>query len=212
MAKMGRPLVADVARPNCPRGHQGAIHLIGRRLSKNGVFGKTRYRCAPTDRNEKRHDFLAPMSARRAAHQHAGAECPSCERAFGRAEGLATGWRYGFAVREVAEALVRAGRGDSYREVSADLRTANKRQRVRGKHPAKWAPRGPQLVIDYLDAFGPLVTAETAPKPGPPSSPSTPSLLWFPTTRRAAGRVLDRVLQGADLADFLDHYRHTVHG
>lgn len=120
-AKRGRPVMAGVARPECPKGHEGTVQLNGRRESKGGRFEKTRYRCLPSDRAEKAHDFIAPLAARRPAHDH-GLECESCERPFERTEGLASGWRYAFAVREVAEALVRAGRGGSYREISADLR------------------------------------------------------------------------------------------
>jgi hypothetical protein len=93
----------------------------GARARAVGRFEKTRYRCLPSDRAEKAHDFIAPFAARRPAHDH-GLECESCEAPFERAEGLASSWRYAFAVREVAEALVRAGRGGSYREISADLR------------------------------------------------------------------------------------------
>jgi hypothetical protein len=142
------------------------VSLNGRQLSADGLYEKTIYRCVPAETTEKRHDFLAPMAALRAAHDH-DAECPSCERSFERGEGLAAGFRYAFPVRQVAEALVRAGRGESYREISSRLRTTMGRTRVRGRHPAKSASRGAQLVIDYLDAFGPLVAAEVSPKVWP---------------------------------------------
>jgi hypothetical protein len=100
---------------------------------------------------------------RKAGH----AECEACERPFGRAEGIASAWRYAFAVRETATALVRAGRGDSYRKISRDLREDLGRTQARGPAKGTSTPRTPQLVIDYLDAFGALVADAVAAKEWP---------------------------------------------
>src|ERR1035437_7163864 len=123
LPKTGRPLIPGVDRPACPRGHVGLVLLAGRNLDAQGRFEKTRYRCAPADKNEKGHIFLAPLALRREISA-TGHECDSCERVFRRAEGIATGWRFAFSVRDAANALVRAGKGgetNSYRKIGLSL-------------------------------------------------------------------------------------------
>ncbi len=137
--------------------------LAGRNVDAHGRFEKTRYRCAPSDRNEKGHIFLAPLALRREVKT--GHECENCERVFKRAEGIATGWRFTFSVRDAANALVRAGIGgydNSYRKIGRALRGEAGRKSVRGKHAGS-VPRGAQLASDYLDAFAGIVNAAAAP-------------------------------------------------
>jgi hypothetical protein len=166
MAPVGRPRIPGVPRPPCPRGHVGTIRLNGRDLDAQGRFERTRYRCVPADKGEKEHVFQAPLAARREMSE-AGHECDACERPFQRAEGVASGWRFAFSVRDVATALVRVGKGDSYREIGLDLRSAVGRRRVRGEHPGG-TPVGAQLVIDYLDGFAAIIDAAVAPSAWPP--------------------------------------------
>jgi Probable Zinc-ribbon domain len=144
------------------------VLLAGRNVDAHGRFEKTRYRCAPSDRNEKGHVFLAPLALRREVKT--GHECENCERVFKRAEGIATGWRFAFSVRDAADALVRAGIGgydNSYRKIGRALRGVAGRNSVRGKHAGS-VPRGAQLASDYLDAFAGIVNAAVAPSEWPP--------------------------------------------
>ena len=166
---MGRKPTPNIVRPPCPRGHTGIVRLHGSRLSAKGRFEKTRYFCVPEDRGEKPHAFITPLALRREIST-TGHECESCERVFRRAEGIATGWRFAFSVRDAANALVRAGKGgdnNSYRQISSDLRGGLGRSSVRGKHIGS-IPPGAQLASDYLDAFASIVNAEVAPSTWPP--------------------------------------------
>jgi hypothetical protein len=100
-----------------------------------------------------------------------GHECESCERVFKRTEGIATGWRYAFTVRDAATALVRAGIGggdNSYRAISTALRVATGRTTRRGRFKDfGFVPTAPQMAIDYLDAFAGIVNSVVAPTSWP---------------------------------------------
>lgn len=163
MARGRRP-TPGVPRPPCPQGHHGRIWLDGRRTSRDGRFERTRYRCLPADPLEKPHAFLAPVPGRRECGHEAA--CETCDRPFGRADGLAGAWRFSFVLREAATTLVRAGRGTSYRKISAAIRASIGRTSARG-HGAGRPSRSPDLALDYLDVFGPPVIAATTPRSWP---------------------------------------------
>jgi hypothetical protein len=85
---------------SAPKGHAGIIQLNGRRLSKGDRFEKTRYRCLPPDATEKAHDFIAPMTIQPKPRRRVRELRAIVDR------GLASGWRYAFAVSEIATALL----------------------------------------------------------------------------------------------------------
>lgn len=163
---MARALMPEIKRPPCPRGHEGVVRLDGVSRTKDRLFERTRFRCVPTDRDEKAHVYLGSMPARR---EHSGAhpECPSCERSFHRAEGLAGGYRFRFVVREMAIALTRIGEGESYRRVSRELRTIIDRRSARGRRRGTTSHEA-HLAMDYLDLLGSRVIEELSPKEWPP--------------------------------------------
>jgi hypothetical protein len=142
------------------------VRLDGVSKSKDGLFERTRFRCVPRDRGEKQHVYLGPMPARR-DHSGEHVECPSCERTFQRAEGLAGGYRFRFVVREMALALTRIGEGQSYRRVSRDLRRIIGRVSARGRRRGLTS-KDSHLAINYIDLLGARVIEELAPKEWPP--------------------------------------------
>lgn len=135
-------------------------------MTKDGLFERTRFRCVPHDRGERPHVYLGPLPGRRQRDPD-HRECPACERPFHRAEGLAGGLRFRFVVREIAIALARVGRGESYRRVSRQMRSMLMRTSTHGK-TAGQTSRQPHLAINYLDAFASTVIDALAPTEWPP--------------------------------------------
>jgi hypothetical protein len=69
------------------------------------------------------HRFSAPM--RRRHHRSSSGTphvCDACERPLRRNDGPVAPRRFGYAIRDIAEILVRVGRGEVYREIAADVR------------------------------------------------------------------------------------------
>jgi hypothetical protein len=75
----------------------------------------------------------------RVRHELHGAriECDGCERPLGRRDGIRVGSGFEFAVREMADALVRVGQGSGHREASFAVRMRAKERRVRSAIPIK---------------------------------------------------------------------------
>lgn len=118
----------------------------------------------PVEPDEKPHVFVAPLANRR--ERGHDATCEACDRTFGRAEGVAGAWRFSYSIREVAMALVRGGRKDSYRKISAGLRAGIGRSSSRGRRKGETSTAA-GLVMSYIDTFGPAVIGATAPGPWP---------------------------------------------
>jgi hypothetical protein len=139
-------MLAGVDRLPCPDGHAGTVLLAGKRKSRDGKTERHRYWCVP-DNGEERHRFTPPLPGRRSTdHSGAGHRCDACERVYRQGDGVRTAHRFLFSIREMASALVRVGRGESYRAVSLSLRREMDREK-----------EGPNLVINYLDALAPVV-------------------------------------------------------
>ncbi len=162
---MPRPRAENVERPPCPDGHAG-------RTSLNGFYGKVahyrrpRYKCYP-DNGAKPHPFTLPLARRQptADHPH-GSDCEHCGHAVGRNEGPVTPRGYVYSAREIAEMLVELGKGASLRKASARLRRETGRT-SKDKFGNRRTSRHPQLAINYLASFAPIVIDELLPQAWP---------------------------------------------
>jgi hypothetical protein len=98
----GRPLTVGVARPPCPRGHEGRTILDGHSKSRYADVERPRYRCVPKD-GSKRHPFVPEVRVRHTiAMDGQHVECSACERDLARNDGVRVGDAYEFAVPEIA--------------------------------------------------------------------------------------------------------------
>ncbi|RYV49288.1 hypothetical protein EUA98_19610 [Pengzhenrongella frigida] len=80
---------------------------------------------------------------------------------------------YGYTARNVAQALSRVARGDSYRGASAAVRSVAGREldtrpsKTRAGHPLAPANQHGQLVADWTETFAPVIWREYAPTSWP---------------------------------------------
>ena len=163
----GRPPTPNVERPRCPLGHEGAIQLSGHVRGRAGLYDRPRFRCMPKSGGTP-HKFQPDVRVRHEVHG-ARIECDGCERPLGRRDGTRVGSGFEFAVREIADALVRVGQGSSYREASFAVRMRAKKRRVRSAIPIKTGliSDDPSLAMNYLDAFAEMIIGEVAEKVWP---------------------------------------------
>ena len=167
---MGRPVGSGAqGLEPCPE-HAGA------RVVKNGLYGtpphrRQRYRCYPKDGSS--------------SHVFAGAtprltidagSCEHCENSVAGHQGPRLAKTYCFPVVQAAEALVMVGQGVSYTETAERVRVRNRRGQV---------IRGSQMVGNWVEILGPVVTAEHAET----SWPETVVLdhTWFMVTNHRTG-------------------------
>ncbi len=99
------------------------------------------------------HSFSLPVAVRQPTEEHpdSGAGCPTCDRLYGRDEGVPTGRGFVFGHAEIARLFLRVGEGMSLRAASQDLRAAV----LRSDGPD--TSRQANLAVDYLDAFAPAI-------------------------------------------------------
>ncbi len=144
-------------RPSCPKHHTGRVWLDGHAFSRDKRYERTRFRCVP-DNGDPEHVYVAPLPARRRC-DHTEAECPECEHRYARADGLVTPWHFSLAVREIAKTLYEIGLGtNTYRDISERRREDIGRLSRRGMQ-AGMTSTNANIAIDYLDAFGDVVSA-----------------------------------------------------
>lgn len=158
MVSVGRKRVDGAAVPACPRGHAPTdVVRAGtygpRDANKNPVVGKQRqlWWCRPADGTNP-HRFSERLPRTRLVGD--GHACAECETHLAVFEGPQHARHYEFAARVVAQVLVAAGNGTSYR---AAARTA--RSGARPKHwpvPARFGANG-TLAGDWVAAFAPVV-------------------------------------------------------
>jgi hypothetical protein len=133
----GRPQLLGVDRPPCPRGHESRTLLDGHYRSPEGNDEGPRYRCVSLETGETLHRFTPTLRRRRAIGPDSHEDCVTCERPLGRNDGHITGRRFHYAVRDIAEMLVRVGHGELYRHIAKDIRRAGRSTHaVPRPHPA----------------------------------------------------------------------------
>lgn len=159
----GRPLRADVERPPCPRNHEGRTRLNGHIKSPDGRYERPQYQCVPADPVIGKHSFTATLPVRHQVANGTGPHaCEACERPLKRNEGLRTAIRFRYAIRDIAEILVRLGRGELYRDVSESVRTRLDRVATRGAIAGQIGDSA-SPAIHALDIFAPIIIADGAP-------------------------------------------------
>lgn len=185
---MARKRVDGAAVPACPRGHAPADVV---RAGTYGVGARKRqlWWCRPADARTPAHRFSERLPRVRLAD--GGHDCVECETRLAVFEGPQHPRHYEFAARVVAQALVAAGNGTSYRATARTARAA-----VGGSKTWPGAVRfgaNGTLAGDWVAAFGPVVCA---PVLGVEQWPEVVSLdeVWFgstmPTTARRKRQAL----------------------
>lgn len=151
-------LTQGVIRPDCPNPqHAGGRTWLGGFYGRNGYHERPRWWCAPPATQPeasswKRHRFIEALRRRHGSDDHRlGKRCETCDHEPSHHEGPETGRGFSFTIGEAARALIRAGEGLTYRTTSHKTRRHARPQRE-GDTDA-WSDH-PQLVMNYLDAFG----------------------------------------------------------
>jgi Probable Zinc-ribbon domain len=148
-----------VVRPACPEHPDSRVRLDGyRHCAWSPAHRRPRYRCV-TVPGTRGHAFSLPIAVRQPTEHHpdSGAGCPTCERRYGRHEGVPTGCGFVFGHAEIARLFLRVGEGMSLRAASQELREAVFRSN--GVDTSRQA----NLAVDYLDAFASAVVAALHP-------------------------------------------------
>jgi hypothetical protein len=141
----------------CPRAHHGA-RIVRDGIQRSGGRSKQRWRCTLQDGSF--HRFLGVVSRTRAVDQ----TCSECENHIAPHEGPAAPAEFEYLIREIANALVEVGHGNSYTD-------AAKRVRMRanvGKTNGVRAVTKGQTVADWMTDFVPIVAAPHQAKEWPP--------------------------------------------
>lgn len=153
-------LTQGVIRPDCPDPqHADGRTWLGGFYARNGYHERPRWWCAPPPATQpdeapawKRHRFIETLRRRHGSDDHhLGKRCETCDHEPGHHEGPETGRGFSFTIGEAARALLSAGEGLTYRTTSHKTRRHARPQRA-GDTDA-WSDH-PQLVMNYLDAFG----------------------------------------------------------
>lgn len=137
--------------PSCPKHPDSRV----RRFGTYGVEGhkRQRWQCLPSNGSGP-HTFTEPLPRKHTSDS----SCAECERGFSPHEGHQTPRTYSFTVKDIASALVAVGEGVSYRQAA---------NRVRRRSGRLWtSPTGfpvaahhASIVCDWVEVYGPLVTA-----------------------------------------------------
>ena len=138
--------------PECP--HHGRTDRW--RDGTYGVRRRQRYRCRP-ERGARAHVFTERLPRLLGS----GQRCDDCERLVPRHEGPTTPRRFDHPTRLVAAALVELGRGATYRATAERIRVRDLQPGRAGGRSA--VSREPNLVADWVEVFGPVVSAPFAP-------------------------------------------------
>ena len=143
MAVVPRPLSTDLPlalRPQCSQAaHAGSVIWLDGFYGRWGAYHeRVRFVCVPRN-GDRSHRFTVMMPARHPTPHlpHGGARCELCEHEYVRHEGPQTGGQYTFTLREIAEALVRCGRGESYRDIAESIRLGSSRYAELAKVPTR---------------------------------------------------------------------------
>lgn len=144
-------------RPPCPRGHESRTLLDGHYRSPDGNYERPRYRCVSLESGKTLHRFTPTLRPRRRITSDGHGECATCERPLHRNDGHITARRFGYAVKDIAEMLVRVGRGEFYRHIAKNIRVQLDRI------PAGIPGDSASPVIHAIDGFASLVMSHKTP-------------------------------------------------
>jgi hypothetical protein len=141
----------------CPRAHKGS-RIVRDGIQRSGGRGKQRWRCTLSDGSY--HRVLGVVSRTRAIED----TCSECENHIAPHEGPAAPAQFEYLIREIANALIEDGHGNSYADVA-------KRARMRanvGKTNGVRAVSKGQTVAEWMADFVPIVATPHAVKEWPP--------------------------------------------
>jgi hypothetical protein len=144
---------SPVPKPPCPR-HDGSYVVFDGRYGKPG-HERQRYRCYPSGRpgnGQPFHRFVEPLPRQRTLSD----VCVSCERHVHAHEGPPGPRNYEYAAREIAQALIEVGGGESYAATAARARRRAARFPTNGGGGERYTRHG-QLVEDWVEVFAPVV-------------------------------------------------------
>jgi hypothetical protein len=155
------------AKAVCPRPEHA-----GSRVRFDGRYGppehrRQLYKCVPPN-GDPPHRFTEPLPREESWHD----ACELCERDVHVHEGPHAARHYQFVARGIAEALVMAGAGSTYRDAALVARERAKRLRT-GRDGVPRFSRHGSLVMDWVEVFAPVVFEPNRPR----SWPATGSLL-----------------------------------
>ena len=133
---MPRKLTELTSRPTCPD-HPGSKVYVDRYVRRWGGYHQARaFRCIPQG-GQRRHLLRPTLRAFSDQHPEVNRPCPHCG-SFHEGGGPVVERQYLFSNLEIARALIRVGRGDSYRLVAAGTRREVNRFRLPAR---KWVQR-----------------------------------------------------------------------
>lgn len=138
-------------------GHESRTLLDGHYKSPDGNYERPRYRCVSLETGKTLHRFTPTLRRRRHIGPEAHTDCVTCERKLGRNDGQITARRFGYAVKDIADMLVRAGRGEFYRHIAESVRIQL------GRVTPGIKPESASPVIHAIDGFASLVMNHKAP-------------------------------------------------
>jgi hypothetical protein len=141
----------------CPRAHEGS-RIVRDGIQRSGGRSKQRWRCTLQDGSF--HRFLGVVSRTRATDD----TCSRCENHIAPHEGPAAPAEFEYLIREIANALIEVGHGNTYTDVA-------KRVRMRanvGKTSGMRAVSKGQTVADWMADFVPIVAKPHAVQEWPP--------------------------------------------
>lgn len=171
------------AKAACPRPEHA-----GSRVRFDGRYGKPGhrrqlYRCVPGN-GERPHRFTEALPREQAWHD----DCESCERPVHLREGPHAARHYQFVARGIAEALVAAGAGESYRQAALVARERAGRLRSDAETGEPRLTRHGQLVADWIEVFAPVVFEPHRPSAWPEAGSLLLDDLPFSVRDPATGR------------------------
>jgi len=143
-------------RPTCPDPqHAGGRVWLGGFYGRNGFHERPRWWCVPPASNDQpawdQHRFSEPLRRRHSTDAEHGKQCEVCEHVPRPDQGPVTGRGFSYTITEAARALMSAGEGLTYRTTSYKTRRHARPLRDEGDDEIS---DHPQLVMNYLDAFG----------------------------------------------------------
>lgn len=136
------------------------------RIRRNGYYGKRRqyvkWQCVPGDGS--RPHMLRPELTSKLVGGRAGC-CIECERTWQETDGMPTGTRDRFTLRDKAATLLRLAEGTSFRDASEFARQRGGYARHRGR--ALIASRDGRLARDWVSQYTPILAERYLPRAWP---------------------------------------------
>ena len=137
------------------------------RVRRNGYYGKrkqfVRWQCVP-DNGARPHMLRPELSSKLVGGR--GGCCLECERGWADTDGMPTGTRDRFTLRDKAATLVRLAQGASFREASEFARKRGGYARRR-RGGALIASRDGRLARDWVSQYAPILAEHCLPRSWP---------------------------------------------